>query len=227
LNNPGIKDAIGRALNTGVNAGNVNIKLPIQELSTYKLSREDRYALTLYLQSVAKLQVQSRKLLEGQGSITESEGRLTNELQALPNDTARVIRLKSEALILDARFDQEVHKAWTTYTDKNASGTFRKFLQSDELEKIRNHYDQQADRIRKNNADLLGNVNTKKTEAPKVVEPAPVTPTPIPNPAPSKAEPSKPSGGVPSIKGPDDPVYQNLPQGGIYKDVDGIIKRKK
>ena len=227
LNNEGIANAIGRALNTGVNAGNVNIKLPIQELSTYKLSKEDRDALTLYLQGVAKLQVQSRKLLEGQGSITESEGRLTNELQALPNDTARVIRLKSEALILDSRFDQEVHKAWTTYTDKNPSGTFRKFLQSDELEKIRNHYDQQADRIRKNNADLLGNVNTKKTEAPKVVEPAPVTPTPIPNSAPQKAESPKPSGGVPSIKGPDDPVYQNLPQGGIYKDVDGIIKRKK
>jgi hypothetical protein len=233
LNNTGIASAIGRALNTGVNAGNVNIKLPIQELSTYKLTKEDRDALTLYLQGVAKLQVQSRKLIEGQGSITESEGRLTNEMQALPNDTARVIRLKSEALILDSRFDQEVHKAWTTYTDKNPSGTFRKFLQSPELEKIRNHYDQQADTIRKNNADLLGNVNTKKTEAPKVVEPAPVTASPIPTQPtapkvePPKAESSKPSGGVPSIKGPDDPVYRNLPQGGIYKDVDGIVKRKK
>jgi len=71
-------------------------------LSTYKLSREDRDALTLYLQGVAKLQVQSRKLLEGQGSITESEGRLTNELQSLPSDTARVVRIKSEALILDS-----------------------------------------------------------------------------------------------------------------------------
>jgi hypothetical protein len=176
------------------------------------------------------LQVQSRKLLEGQGSITESEGRLTNDLQALPSDTARVVRLKSEALILDSKFDQAVHKAWTDYTDKNPSGTFRKFLQSDELTKIRDQYDQQADRIRKNNADLLGKVDTKKTEAPKVVEPAPVTPSPVPAETPKAEEPKpKPpatSGGIPTITGPDDPVFKNLEKGKLYKDKDGIVKRK-
>jgi hypothetical protein len=230
LNNPGIKDAIGRALQEGVNAGNTNIRLPIQQLATYKLDKDDRDALTLYLQGVAKLQVQSRKLLEGQGSITESEGRLTNDLQALPSDTARVVRLKSEALILDSKFDQAVHKAWTDYTDKNPSGTFRKFLQSDELTKIRDQYDQQADRIRKNNADLLGKVDTKKTEAPKVVEPAPVTPSPVPAETPKAEEPKpKPpatSGGIPTITGPDDPVFKNLEKGKLYKDKDGIVKRK-
>jgi len=231
LNNPGIRDAIGRALNEGISTPGGAVRLPMQQLASYKLSAEDRDALTLYLQSVAKLQVQSRKLLQGQGAITESEGRLTNDLQALPNDTARVVRLKAEALILDSRFDQEVHKAWTQYTDKNPGGTFRKFLQSDELGKIRDHYDQQADRIRKANADLLGKVDTKKTEAPKVTAPATVPAAPPATPAePPKALPAIETpapGQPPRIKGPDDPVFINLPKGSLYKDENGVVRRKK
>ena len=231
LNNPGIKDAIGRALQEGLSTPGGAVRLPMQQLATYKLSGEDRDALNLYLQSVAKLQVQSRKLLQGQGAITESEGRLTNDLQALSNDTARVVRLKSEALILDSKFDQAVHKAWTDYTDKNPGGTFRKFLQSEELGKIRDHYDQQADRIRKANADLLGKVDTKKTEAPKVTAPATVPAAPPAAPAePPKASPAIETptpGQPPRIKGPDDPVFINLPKGSLYKDENGVVRRKK
>jgi hypothetical protein len=231
LNNPGIKDAIGRALQEGLSTPGGAVRLPMQQLATYKLSGEDRDALNLYLQSVAKLQVQSRKLLQGQGAITESEGRLTNDLQALSNDTARVVRLKSEALILDSKFDQAVHKAWTDYTDKNPGGTFRKFLQSEELGKIRDHYDQQADRIRKANADLLGKVDTKKTEAPKVTAPAtvpaapPAAPTEPPKASPAIETPAP--GQPPRIKGPDDPVFINLPKGSLYKDENGVVRRKK
>ena len=216
-----IKDAILRAAEKGIQAGNLgSISLPTRELSTYKLSQEDREALQLFMQKYAQLTVQSRKVFQGQGAVTEREGQLAAELEALPTDTARVIRVKSEALELRAEYDKQLFRAWNKYS-KNPEATYRDFLASDEKAAIDDAYDQRLDQVRQANTELFG---TKKTKTPKA-------PSAEPKAAEKPNTPAQPtrvgSGQPPRIKGDDDPAYKNLKPGELYIAPDGTVKKKK
>lgn len=210
-----IKDAILRSAEKGIQAGNLgSISLPTRELSTYKLTQEDREALQLFMQKYAQLTVQSRKVFQGQGAVTEREGQLAAELEALPTDTARVIRVKSEALELRAEYDKQLFRAWNKFS-KNPEATYRDFLASDEKSAIDDAYDQRLDQVRTANSELFG---SKKSKTPKAPSAEPKTP----------AQPTRAGGGQPPrIKSDDDPVYKNLQAGELYIAPDGTVKKKR
>jgi hypothetical protein len=215
-----IKDAILRSAEKGIQAGNLgSISLPTRELSTYKLTQEDREALQLFMQKYAQLTVQSRKVFQGQGAVTEREGQLAAELEALPTDTARVIRVKSEALELRAEYDKQLFRAWNKFS-KNPEATYRDFLASDEKSAIDDAYDQRLDQVRQANTELFG---SKKSKTPKASSAEPK--------APESNTPAKPTragaGQPPRIKGDDDPVYKNLQAGDLYIAPDGTVKKKR
>lgn len=203
LNSPGIADAVKRAAERGITAGSLgNFSIPTRELESYKLSDSDRQALQLLAQKMSQLTVQFRKSARapGEGATTESEGRLYAELGALPSDTAKVIRLKMEALDEKAKYDQQVFVAWNKFS-KNPENTYRDFLASayepnSALNNINEAYDARLEKMRKNNADLF-------RTSPKAPESKPAA---------SSSAPSAP----PTVSGDNDPAYKRLQPGEQY-----------
>jgi hypothetical protein len=203
LNNPGIADAVKRAAERGITAGSLgNFSIPARELESYTLSGDDRQALQLMAQKMSQLTVQFRKsaMAPGEGATTESEGRLYAELGALPSDTAKVIRLKMEALDEKAKYDQQVFVAWNKFS-KNPENTYRDFLASayepnSALNNINEAYDARLEKMRKNNADLF-------RTSPKAPESKPAA---------SSSAPSAP----PTVSGDNDPAYKRLQPGEQY-----------
>jgi hypothetical protein len=229
MNDDGIAAAVSRAAQKGIQAGNFgSITIPASELASYKLSKEDREALQMFAQKYAQLTVQFRKAarVPGEGATTEREGDLYAQLGAMPTDTAKVIRLKSEFVELKGRYDQEVFKAWNKFS-KNPENSYRDFLASDELNRVNEAYDKRLGEMRSANAELFRNApkpDNKKPAAAPAAPPAPAAPAAAPKP--TSAAPAAP-GQPPRIKGANDPVFQNLKPGSLYIDVDGTVRTKK
>lgn len=222
MNDDGIAAAVARSAQKGIQAGNFgSITIPASELASYKLSKEDREALQMFAREYANLTVQFRKAarVPGEGATTEREGDLYAALGAMPTDTARVIRLKSEFIEMKGRYDQEVFKAWNRFS-KNPENSYRDFLASDELGRINDAYDARLGQMQKANAELFRTAPKGKEEK------KPTTPA-----APAASKPAAPAvtptAGPPRIKGKDDPVYKNVPVDGLYIDVDGTVRKKK
>ncbi len=221
-----IKDAIFRAAEKGIQAGNLgSISLPTRELETYKLSPQDREALQMFMQKYAELTVNFRKVARapGEGATTESEGLLFSQLGALPSDTARVIILKSHALELKAEYDKQLFRAWNKYKGENKDASYGEFLASDVKDTLDNQYDATLQKVRERNGDLFG--GTRRTESKPSTSTAPAAPAAPANRPP--AAPAAPAAGPVRIKNKADPAFKNLPVGSVYIDVDGTVKRKK
>lgn len=228
MNDDGIAAAVARAAQKGIQAGNFgSISIPSSELASYKLSKEDREALQMFAREYANLTVQFRKAarVPGEGATTEREGDLYAALGAMPTDTARVIRLKSEFIELKGRYDQEVFKAWSRFS-KNPENSYRDFLASDQFNKIADAYDARLGQIQKSNAELF---RTSPREGAKPPAPAAQRPQAAPAAAPAApaSQPGRAPQGPPRIKSRDDVVYKNVPVGGLYVDVDGTVRTKK
>lgn len=222
MNNDGIAAAVARSAQKGLQAGNLgSISIPASELASFNLSKEDREALQMFAREYANLTVQFRKAarVPGEGATTEREGDLYAALGAMPTDTARVIRLKSEFIEMKGKYDQEVFKAWNRFS-KNPENSYRDFLASDELERINNAYDARLGQMQKANAEAFRTSSRGKDEKKPAATATPAAPA---RPTSSAA----PTAGPPRIKGKDDPVYKNVPVDGLYIDVDGTVRKKK
>jgi hypothetical protein len=128
-------------------------------IEQYKLTRTDLETLQMFNQKSAQLTTEMRKASRapGEGATDKKEGELYAAVEALPTDTARVIILKSELLILRSDFDRMAAEKWVEWRDENPGKSFDKFrLASKEYKELRNGYEDALDKIRKANAQMLG-----------------------------------------------------------------------
>ena len=101
----------------------------------------------------------------GEGATDKKEGELYAAVEALPTDTARVIGLKSELLILRSDFDRMAAELWVDWREQNPNKSFDKFrLASKEYKELRNGYEDALDRVRKANAQMLGTANPSQRQ---------------------------------------------------------------
>jgi hypothetical protein len=222
MNDEGVALAVARAAKAGIQAGNFgSISIPTDIVyQGVKLKTEDREALQLFAREYAQLTTAFRKAarVPGEGATTEREGDLYAALGALPTDTSKVIRLKSEFIEMKGRYDQEVFRAWGKFS-KNPENSYRDFLGSAELTRINDAYDRRLGEVQRANSDLLraapkpADKKPAQTQAPAAAKPASTAP----------AAPGQP----PRIKGTDDPTFVNLKPGALYIDVDGVVRKKK
>jgi hypothetical protein len=221
MNDDGVATAVMRAAKSGIQAGNFgSISIPTDILyQGVKLPKEDREALQMFAQQYAQLTTAFRKAarVPGEGATTEREGDLYAALGALPTDTAKVIRLKSEFIELKGKYDQEVFKAWSQYS-KNPENSYRDFLGSDDLTRINDAYDRRLGEVQKANADLL---RPRVKENKKPTTPAAPSASPATKPQPASAPATS---GIPPRVGT--PAYNRLPEGQLFEDADGTIRRK-
>jgi hypothetical protein len=153
-------------------------KLDPRTIDQYKLTGKDLEALQMFNQKSAQLTTEMRKASRapGEGATDKKEGELYAAVEALPTDTARVIGLKSELLILRSDFDRMAAEMWVQWRDDNPGKSFDKFrLASKEYKELRNGYEDALDRVRKANASMLGTANPSQRQ-----EPAPQGSPPAP-----------------------------------------------
>ena len=170
MTKPGLANAVARAVEQGVNAGNFNISLPAATIAQYQLSENDLTALQMFMQKNAQLQTRGRQLnrTPGEGSMSDFETRLLGGIYALPSDSQRAIILKSDALILQGMFDENRFKLWNQKS-KQPGYTYNDFLVDEDFKALKANYRKTLDRVREENLDLL---TPKKKEKP-AANPAP------------------------------------------------------
>jgi hypothetical protein len=142
-------------------------KLDPRTIDQYKLTGKDLEALQMFNQKSAQLTTEMRKSSRapGEGATDKKEGELYAAVEALPTDTARVIGLKSELLILRSDFDRMAAEMWVQWRDDNPGKSFDKFrLASKEYKELRNGYEDALDRVRKANASMLGTANPSQRQ---------------------------------------------------------------
>lgn len=158
LQTPTLRDSILRAIDQGIQAGQFgSFSIPTRVVEQYKLDERDIDALQMFMQDSARLTVQLRKTsrVPGEGSITENEGRLYAQVEALPTDTANVIKMKSQLLQVRSLFDQESARLWANYQEKYPTKSFTQFELTDDYQKLKHDYNSELGKIRKANSNLL------------------------------------------------------------------------
>lgn len=180
MNRPGLAGAVSRAVQEGVNAGNFNINLPASTIKQYELSGNDLTALQMFMQKSAQLQSRGRQLnrTPGEGATSDYETKLLGGIYALPSDSQRAIVLKSDALILQGKFDEERFKLWNEKS-KQSGYTYNDFLVDEDFKKLKSDYRKTLDRVREDNLDLLSPRKKDKASptSPKAPASAPATTT--------------------------------------------------
>ena len=134
-------------------------KLDPRTIDQYKLTTKDLEALQMFNQKSAQLTTEMRKASRapGEGATDKKEGELYAAVEALPTDTARVIMLKSDLLVLRSDFDRMAAELWVDWREQNPNKSFDKFrLASKEYKELRNGYEDALDKMRKANAEMLG-----------------------------------------------------------------------
>jgi hypothetical protein len=197
MNKPGLANAVARAVEQGVNAGNFNISLPAATIAQYQLSENDLTALQMFMQKNAQLQTRGRQLnrTPGEGSMSDFETRLLGGIYALPSDSARAIILKSDALILQGMFDENRFKLWNQKS-KQPGYTYNDFLVDDDFKALKESYRKTLDRVREENLDLLtprrreSGARPSSSAAPAPAASAPARPASAPASAPAPASQS-------------------------------------
>jgi hypothetical protein len=142
-------------------------KIDPRTIDPDKLTGKDLEALQMFNQKSAQLTTEMRKASRapGEGATDKKEGELYAAVEALPTDTARVIGLKSELLILRSDFDRMAAEMWVQWRDDNPGKSFDKFrLASKEYKELRNGYEDALDRVRKANASMLGTANPSQRQ---------------------------------------------------------------
>ena len=186
MNRPGLGNAIARAVQEGANAGNFNINLPASTIKQYELSENDLTALQMFMQKSAQLQSRGRQLnrTPGEGATSDYETKLLGGIYALPSDSQRAIILKSDALILQGKFDEERFKLWNQKS-KQSGYTYNDFLVDDDFKALKADYRKTLDRVREDNLDLLS--PKKKEKAPAASAPPAAPPKPVDTTVPQQA----------------------------------------
>jgi hypothetical protein len=164
MNKPGIAGSVARAAKEGLTTGNFSVSIPSDKILDYKLTKEDLTALQMFAQKSSELQTRGRQLnrTPGEGSTSDYETKLLGGIYALPSDSQRAIILKSDALILQGKFDEERFKLWNQKS-KQSGYTYNDFLVDDDFKKLKADYRKTLDRVREDNLDLL---TPKKKEKP-------------------------------------------------------------
>ena len=212
LQGPGIGDRFAKFVEAGLQAGQFgSFSLPVTILAQNKklgITTEDLQALQMFAQASAKLTTEMRRAsrVPGEGATSESEGKLYATVEALPSDSAKVIRLKTELLGLRTDFDERAAQLWVDWRDQNKGKSFDNFrLHSPEFKELRNNYDKALDARREANAEYFSGKKTQATPQVKRDDATKLDAT---------GNPATPSAGKPNERVIGGFIWERQPDGG-------------
>lgn len=172
------KDAMARTISQGLNTPWGSVGIDMRPLNEYaqKLKPEDRSAFMMAAQNFAVLQLLASKLQQGQGAVSDYERSLFGELSIGKGDNSTTMRLKAEALVERAKFDQQAYSAYRRFLKSNKNATYEDFVDVEsgsEYAKLLEEYNNKVQRMRNANAQLLSG---GKAPATSTAKPPTVTP---------------------------------------------------
>jgi hypothetical protein len=188
MQNATVRDAVLRAVEQGADAGvgpmtvriNLPVRVALQGNKEYQLTKEDIAALQLFQQKQAAITAEMRRMARtpGEGATDKTEGQLYAAIGILPTDSAKVLALKSEAMIQRARYDARAAQLWSQFQDDNPNRSFTYFQNNNpEFRELQKNYVRTLNDMREKNADTLRSPKNKPvSETPPSSAPArPVT----------------------------------------------------
>ena len=207
MQNATVRDAVLRAVEQGADVGvgpmSVRINLPVrvalQGNKEYQLTKDDIAALQLFQQKQSAITAEMRKMARtpGEGATDRAEGQLYAAIGILPTDSAKVLALKSEAMIQRARYDARAAELWSQFQDDNPNRSFTYFQSNNpEFRELQKNYVRTLNDMREKNADTLRSPKNKPaSETPPASAPPASKPASAPAPtapAPAASAPSQP-----------------------------------
>jgi hypothetical protein len=235
MQNATVRDAVLRAVEQGADVGvgpmSVRINLPVrvalQGNKEYQLTKDDIAALQLFQQKQSAITAEMRKMARtpGEGATDKAEGQLYAAIGILPTDSAKVLALKSEAMIQRARYDARAAQLWSQFQDDNPNRSFTYFQNNNpEFRELQKNYISTLNDMREKNADTL--------RSPKKAPASETPPASAPTRSAPPAKPAAPTdgGGNPAPSGPAKPLSPNdpsVPPGYIRDPKTNMIRKKR
>lgn len=166
MQNPTVRDSVLRAIEQGASittgpmtvAINLPVRVALQGNKEYQLTKQDIEALQLFQQKQSAITAEMRKMARtpGEGATDKAEGQLYAAIGILPTDSAKVLALKSEAMIQRARYDARAAELWSQFQDREPNKTFTYFQQNNpEFKELQKNYVRTLNDMREKNADTL------------------------------------------------------------------------
>ena len=161
-----VRDSLFRASEQGASASagpiavsfNLPVRVVLQGNKEYKLTKDDIAALQLFQQKQSAITAEMRKMSRspGEGATDRAEGQLYAAIGILPTDSAKVLALKSEAMVQRARYDARAAELWSKFTEDNPNRSFTYFQHnSPEFKELQKNYVRTLNDMRDKNADTL------------------------------------------------------------------------
>ena len=161
-----VRDSLFRAIEQGASASagpiavsfNLPVRVVLQGNKEYKLTKDDIAALQLFQQKQSAITAEMRKMSRspGEGATDRAEGQLYAAIGILPTDSAKVLALKSEAMVQRARYDARAAELWSKFTEDNPNRSFTYFQHnSPEFKELQKNYVRTLNDMRDKNADTL------------------------------------------------------------------------
>jgi len=161
-----VRDSLLRAIEQGASASagpiavsfNLPVRVMLQGNKEYKLTKDDIAALQLFQQKQSAITAEMRKMARspGEGATDRAEGQLYQAIGILPTDSAKVLALKSEAMVQRARYDARAAELWSKFTEDNPNKSFTYFQHNNpEFKELQKNYVRTLNDMREKNADTL------------------------------------------------------------------------
>ena len=175
MQNATVRDSLLRAIEQGASgtagpvtvALNLPVRIAMQGNKEYQLTKDDIAALQLFQQKQSAITAEMRKMARspGEGATDKAEGQLYAAIGVLPTDSAKVLALKSEAMVQRARYDARAAELWSKFTEDNPNRSFTYFQHNNpEFKELQKNYVRTLNEMRDKNADTLR--TSPKTPAP-------------------------------------------------------------
>jgi hypothetical protein len=161
-----VRDSLLRAIEQGASASagpiavsfNLPVRVMLQGNKEYKLTKDDIAALQLFQQKQSAITAEMRKMARspGEGATDRAEGQLYQAIGILPTDSAKVLALKSEAMVQRARYDARAAELWSRFQEENPNRSFTYFQHNNpEYKELQKNYVRTLNEMRDKNADTL------------------------------------------------------------------------
>jgi hypothetical protein len=169
MSKPGLGGAIMRAIDKGVTASagdkTVSFNLPAKELGQAKLTAGELNAVTLVSNSIANMLHANRQIerIPGEGATSDTETKQLNAMISVDNASPEAIKMISTAVMMRARFAEQVNKVLSNAREKGISTD--RAMQSKEMQDVQSGYRNAIGALYSYNINLLDPSKTQKIES--------------------------------------------------------------
>ena len=159
MSKPGVGQSVARAISEGLSAsvggGSLSINLPVKKLLEAGLTQKELDTLSLFANQLATMKQANREMsrIPGEGTTSDLETRLANEMISVENASPEAIKMITTATMMRARYADQRFDLLTQL--KSRGLTTDQALASQEMKDLKSGYREALTALAQQNANLL------------------------------------------------------------------------